>query len=379
MSSNGSKIQMSSTYTRLIVPEDGGLKVGNTSSSSLIGSSALKRKIFSVFSRLSIISDDRTFVLDEQEASLIPEKKNLREKLMPFAPSPTESHTMTPRKLESPKKGGECGEYDFDTNQNGATNQDGAILTWEGNSSIHDNILQEDEARTPSVCSSTTVVSSVKHSNPTDSKSSKLGWGEENNIDSIDGKALVKICVRGERLRDLRARGMPDYDSWDVKALRLLIADYGYKPIKDQLSLVQVAAECWKALNPLESETSEGSASSAEFISLGNDCSHPSEDDGNNDQKPCKSKSSEGEVLNKGKINGTVVDLHGQFQGMLTSDHDLYLRILRYEPIAFDELVSKAIASGMTRRGWKKELKNYLDLQSVTYFTDDPTSRSSRP
>lgn len=223
VSSNGSKIQMSSTYTRLIVPEDGGLKVGNTSSSSLIGSSALKRKIFSVFSRLSIISDDRTFVLDEQEASLIPEKKNLREKLMPFAPSPTESHTMTPRKLESPKKGGECGEYDFDTNQNGATNQDGAILTWEGNSSIHDNILQEDEARTPSVCSSTTVVSSVKHSNPTDSKSSKLGWEEENNIDSIDGKALVKICVRGERLRDLRARGMPDYDSWDVKALRVCV------------------------------------------------------------------------------------------------------------------------------------------------------------
>lgn len=25
--------------------------------------------------------------------------------------------------------------------------------------------------------------------------------------------------------------------------------------------------------------------------------------------------------------------------------------------------MSKAIASGMTRRGWKKELKNYLDLQ----------------
>lgn len=34
-----------------------------------------------------------------------------------------------------------------------------------------------------------------------------------------------------------------------------------------------------------------------------------------------------------------------------------------HQPIAFDELVSKVIASGMTRRGWKKELKNYLDLQ----------------
>ncbi|OWT39675.1 hypothetical protein C362_02165 [Cryptococcus neoformans Bt1] len=372
-SSNGSKMQMSGANTGLIMPEDGGLEPGNTSSSSSIGSSTLKCKISSIFSRLSIILDDGTLLLDEQKTSLMPQKKDLQEKSMSCIPNPIKSHAMTPGELGSPTKDGECGECGF------GTSQDDAILTWEGNSSIHDEILQEDEAHTASVSSLFTVGSSVQYSKSTNSEFSKLGWGEENDIGSIDEKALDDICVGGERLRDLCARGMPDYDSWDVKALQLLTADYGYKPIKDQLSLVQIAAECWKALNPIESEISHGSVPWAESISLGIDYSHPNKDDGNNGQKPYKSKTSEGEGLNKGKTSVTLIDLHGQFQEMVMNDHDLYLRILHYEPIAFDELVSKVIASGMTRRGWKKELKNYLDLQSVTYFTWHPTSPCRRP
>lgn len=355
------------------MPGDGGLELGNTSSSSSIGSSTLKCKISSIFSRLSIILDDGTLLLDEQKTSLMPQKKDLQEKSMSCIPNPIKSHAMTPGELGSPTKDGECGECGF------GTNQDDAILTWEDNSSIHDEILQEDEAHTASVSSLFTVGSSVQYSKSTNSEFSKLGWGEENDIGSIDEKALDDICVGGERLRDLRARGMPDYDSWDVKALQLLTADYGYKPIKDQLSLVQIAAECWKALNPLESEISHGSVPWTESISLGIDYSHPNKDGGNNGQKPYKSKTSEGEGLNKGKTSVTLIDLHGQFQEMVMNDHDLYLRILHYEPIAFDELVSKVIASGMTRRGWKKELKNYLDLQSVTYFTWHPTSPCRRP
>lgn len=68
-----------------------------------------------------------------------------------------------------------------------------------------------------------------------------------------------------------------------------------------------------------------------ESISFGNDYSHLSEDGGDNDQKHCKGKSSEGKGLNKGKTVDTVVYLHDQFYDIMVNDHDLYLRILRYE------------------------------------------------
>lgn len=110
-----------------------------------------------------------------------------------------------------------------------------------------------------------------------------------------------------------------------------MTADYGYGSIKDQLSLVRIAAECWKALNALEAEASEGSLSSAESISSSNDYSHPSEDDGDDDQEHCKGKNSAGEGSNEDKTNDTLVDLHGQFYNMMVNDYDLYLRILHYQ------------------------------------------------
>ncbi|KIR40928.1 hypothetical protein I307_05308 [Cryptococcus deuterogattii 99/473] len=304
---------------------------------------------------------------EAQDESLFPQKKDHQNKSVVFSPY-SKSYALTLGTEESPTKDGECEGFDFDIKQ------DGAILTWAGNSSVHHDhdILQKNEADTPSVFSSFTVDSILEYSNVTDSELSKLGWEEENGFSSIEEEVLEGICGREERRRDLR---MPDYDSWHVKALQLLTADYGYRSVKDRSSLVRIATECWKALNPLEAEASEGSMSSGERICLGNGYLQVSEDDGNYDQKQCKGGSSEGEGSNKGKSNDNVVDLYDQFHDIIVNDHDLYLRILHYEPIAFDEMVIKAIASGITRRGWKKELKNYLDLQSVTYFTGDPTSR----
>lgn len=344
------------------VPEDGGFKVDNISSNSSIHDYTFKYKISSEFSRLSITPDNWTLVLDEQDEFLILPKKDHQNK------SYSKSYALTSGKVESPMKVRECEGFDF------YINQDGAILTCGGNSSVHHDhdILQKNEAGPSSVSSSFTVDSILEYSNVTDSELSELGWGEENGFGSIEEEVLEGICGREERRRDLR---MPDYDSWDVKALQLLTTDYGYRSVKDRSSLVRIATECWKALNPLEAEASEGSMSSGEPICLGNGYLHVSENDGNYDQKQCKGGSSEGEGPNKGKSNDNVVDLHDQFHDIIVNDSDLYLRILHYEPVAFDELVIKAIASGMTRRGWKKELKNYLDLQSVTYFTGDSTSR----
>nr|AEG78590.1 BSP1 [Cryptococcus gattii] len=335
---------------------------------SLIRRSSVSHGVFSRFSCLSIARDEWTLVLDEQDASLIPPKSDLRGKSRLFTPNPfesNESHTMTLGNLESPTKDEKWRDFDFNIDH------DDAILTWEGNSSVHRDIWQEEKVDTPLESPWFVVDPSAENSKSTSSQLRKLVWGEEQN--STDQNNLEDICVRGEKLKDLCARGMPNYDSWDLEALKLLTAGYGYGPIKDQLSLVRIAAECW-SFKCLEAEASEGSLSSAESISSSNDYSHPSEDDGD-DQKHCKGKSSAEEGLNEDKTNDTVVDLHGQFYNMMVNDYDLYLRILHYQPIAFDELVSKAIGSGMTRRGWKKELKNYLDIQCITYFTEDPMSR----
>lgn len=53
--------------------------------------------------------------------------------------------------------------------------------------------------------------------------------------------------------------------------------------------------------------------------------------------------------------------LDRQFYNMIHGDTQLYLRVLRYEPIAFDELASRAVQLGIKRKGWKSLLKEFLD------------------
>lgn len=213
LSSNRSQLQILHPNVGLTVPEDGGFKVDNISSNFSIRSYTLKYKISSEFSRLSITPDNWTLVLDEQDESLFPQKKDHQNKSVVFSPS-SKSYALTLGKEESPTKDGECEGFDFDIKQ------DGAILTWAGNSSVHHDhdILQKNEADTPSVFSSFTVDSILEYSNVTDSELSKLGWEEENGFSSIEEEVLEGICGREERRRDLR---MPDYDSWHVKALQV--------------------------------------------------------------------------------------------------------------------------------------------------------------
>lgn len=55
-----------------------------------------------------------------------------------------------------------------------------------------------------------------------------------------------------------------------------------------------------------------------------------------------------------------------RFREMVLSDPELYLRILYYEPIHFDEFVSRAIRAGLKDRrdkGWKIALKRFLDFE----------------
>ncbi|ODO03116.1 hypothetical protein I350_05961 [Cryptococcus amylolentus CBS 6273] len=171
---------------------------------------------------------------------------------------------------------------------------------------------------------------------------------------------------------------MPDYESWNVKELQ---ARYGYRPVKDHTVLVSLAIECWKALaadpetpsNPpgplLDSAKDSATWSVAvQFLPGG--------------QVGDIAETSNPQAIEKGcqkvKKPGVEVDLEQVFYGVIKEDFDLYLRVLRYEPLSLDELISKCLRAGITKKGWKAHLKRYLDLQSITYFTEDPTKQRQR-
>jgi hypothetical protein len=78
----------------------------------------------------------------------------------------------------------------------------------------------------------------------------------------------------------------------------------------------------------------------------------------------------------------TVEQLYQVFQSMLTGDNEVYSRLLRYEvsshrgatcgelqlirfpqPLPFDELIGMGTEKGITKVGWKKDLRKYLDEQ----------------
>ncbi|WWC59201.1 uncharacterized protein I303_101751 [Kwoniella dejecticola CBS 10117] len=235
-------------------------------------------------------------------------------------------------------------------------------------------------------------------------------------------------CEENESPTQLVDRGMPDYSTWDLKKLQKLITSYGYRTSTDRASLTKIAVDCWKAMHPLPSPqaqrvnkssrkktSADQKASPRNATRASRDSSVSSADVSlaavrKNKAKKGKSKESalvvrdnqdqastpkapsirgrkaESTVvageLPKGKVAKTITveELNKLFYKMIMNDQELWLRILRYEPISFDELISKSIANGIDqkRRSWKKDLKKYLDMKSISFFTEDPTGQRRR-
>nr|XP_019005401.1 uncharacterized protein I203_02254 [Kwoniella mangroviensis CBS 8507]OCF68862.1 hypothetical protein I203_02254 [Kwoniella mangroviensis CBS 8507] len=245
------------------------------------------------------------------------------------------------------------------------------------------------------------------------------------NADENEGVGEVKTTAQ------LIQRGMPDYCTWELKKLQKLVTGYGFRTSNDHQALEKIAMECWKAINPTllhptahdepKSKTSSTSRKSGEkdptdvasrqkereressISSADVPLAQVKSKKGKSKSTAINVKDSQEETLTtstrrqdktkakakekdqereepKGKGKVTYEDLSKMFYRLIMDDQELYLRILRYEPISFDELISKSIASGIDKekRGWKKDLKRYLDLQSISFFTEDPTGQRRR-
>ncbi|WWD22062.1 hypothetical protein CI109_106550 [Kwoniella shandongensis] len=262
------------------------------------------------------------------------------------------------------------------------------------------------------------------------------GDQETVEIRSHDGgeEEEEKATLTIESKEQLVGRGMPDYTSWELKKLQKLVTSYGFRTSNDHKSLEKIAVDCWRAIYPpapvpsipalftskserpkaksktvRTRESSTTSISSAEMplanikkkgrkaVSVAKAKEPDYEVVGSSGKVPKSTiETPKGKAIGKGKKKAIqpeeetgvqieeeveiVDDLSSRFFDMIKNDKELYIRILRYEPISFDELISKGFAAGIDKlkRGWKKDLKRYLDLQSITYFTEDPTGQRRR-
>ncbi|KAG9105053.1 hypothetical protein FRC06_000026 [Ceratobasidium sp. 370] len=71
-------------------------------------------------------------------------------------------------------------------------------------------------------------------------------------------------------------------------------------------------------------------------------------------------------------------NIDAQLLAMITSDEALYLRILRYEPIKFEDLLGMAVARGIPKRGLQIRLKSFLDSQCINFYSGDNSERRKR-
>jgi len=179
--------------------------------------------------------------------------------------------------------------------------------------------------------------------------------GAPMDVSSDDAIAEEEDDVQLEETEDeLVARGMPSYRDWTIKDLQVrarsscfffladaqkLCSGYGYRPIGKHDALVDLAIQCWRAINTparrpkldFRAPSRSSSISSADMP-----LSKIREAKGAKGAKP-KSK-----VLQNGKGKRVAppalatsgpppVDLSDRFLSMIRNDSALWLRILRYE------------------------------------------------
>lgn len=126
-----------------------------------------------------------------------------------------------------------------------------------------------------------------------------------------------------------------------------LVSGYGFRPSSDHSVLVRIATECWEAKHPPATRTKKGKGKA----------------------KPSTTGTDKGKRSKKQGIEPTAgaptpsATLDEQFYRMMHDDEAFWIRILRYEPIAFDELVSRALQAGIQGKKWKEELRRFLDMR----------------
>lgn len=141
---------------------------------------------------------------------------------------------------------------------------------------------------------------------------------------------------------------------------------------------MRVATECWVAIHGAVSESEEEVPLAQLHTPKAKTPKGARPRSAKATEPPEPATPSKSKGKGKAKEDMTHEQLDELFFAMIGNDDEFYLRILRYEPIHWDEFISRAIRAGAHAKGWKDRLRSFLDRQGITFYTADPGQPRSR-
>ncbi|KAK4702112.1 hypothetical protein P7C70_g4110, partial [Phenoliferia sp. Uapishka_3] len=152
--------------------------------------------------------------------------------------------------------------------------------------------------------------------------------------------------------------GMPDYSTFETAKLQTEVSKYGFRISKERSVLIEQLTQVWMAMHPP--------------VPVAAPKATP--------KKPrakAKAKSKKAAVGDEDDEDvGEEETVGERLRKAILGNEELYLKVLRYEPIFFDEIVNLAAENGI--KSSKPLLMRCLDEQCVTFYTQDPTNGSRK-
>ncbi|GAA6016313.1 hypothetical protein JCM11491_006812 [Sporobolomyces phaffii] len=173
--------------------------------------------------------------------------------------------------------------------------------------------------------------------------------------------------------------GMPAYSTLPLTTLQKEVQKYGYRPSKEKSVVVQQLKDVWKAINKdivNKWERGELQEVVAKKPSRGKSKRKEGEAGSEVPKKPTRGRrrkrvapeeSGEEEVE-----EGETRTVGERLRELIVNERELYLRILRYEPIHIDEFI--LLAANNNVKIARQLLIRCLDEQCITFYQEDPTN-----
>ncbi|KEI42775.1 uncharacterized protein L969DRAFT_21640 [Mixia osmundae IAM 14324] len=155
---------------------------------------------------------------------------------------------------------------------------------------------------------------------------------------------------------------MPDYDAWTLEALQIELAQYGYKKSKSKKATIERLVAVWHA-----NQASRAAKSGKKKRTVS-----PTK---RKAASPRKRKSSKTPSIEE--VPTDEEDVEGSQEPMQTVAHQIYQlvrydpvlwpRLLRYEPLCFEDVHGKIKAAGI--KSSLLQTREFLDDQAITHFS----------
>ncbi|KAJ1309076.1 hypothetical protein OPQ81_004755 [Rhizoctonia solani] len=79
-----------------------------------------------------------------------------------------------------------------------------------------------------------------------------------------------------------------------------------------------------------------------------------------------------------GEDGARTNNLDSKLLELILRDKELYLRILRYEPIKFEDILNMALENGVPKHGLSAKLKAFLDSQCINFYSAEALGRKKK-